>query len=263
MSPPRLYRRVPRRFSALRKRYAGRSKLLWPVVLTKSLGQLSGISLAEYLQQMRISRTEFRKRARLFGEWLEQRPPLDRTAYSELVPAFCLMGIEDPVAAAHRIVIRLMSGKPIKTRSRERFFIATQHGYSEDLDGVDVIEGVKVDLCVQINGIDRRKSGGRSTLEQDMRHTRLYGNADSVRIELKPPHSQAGRALTQLCEAGLIYRLRTCKACGAWFYAQFRHRRFCTTKCQQKHYRSNPKWRAHRRKWMRDYRKIVALPNVK
>lgn len=263
MSRPRIYRKILRRSSASARRYARQPRRLWPKLFTKMECRFWGDPLADYLQQMRISKTEFQKRARVFAEWFERRPPIDRSPFAELVPAFCLMGIKNPAEAAQRIAIRLMTGEPIETASPDRFFIATEHGYSEHLEGVPTISGSKVNLRVQVNGVDHRDAGCYSRLEQDIRYMRLLGNPDNVRIEADFPHSTAGKAIRHLCEAGLVHRLKTCKECGAWFYAQFSHRRFCKRGCQQRHYRSSPTWKAKRRKWMRNYRKIAALPNVK
>jgi endogenous inhibitor of DNA gyrase (YacG/DUF329 family) len=67
-----------------------------------------------------------------------------------------------------------------------------------------------------------------------------------------------GRALTcliALAEEGTLDRMRKCPECSKWLYARFSHQRFCSTKCQQAHYWASPEWKAHRREWMRDYRR--------
>jgi hypothetical protein len=70
-------------------------------------------------------------------------------------------------------------------------------------------------------------------------------------------------SLVKVCEEGDVGRIRRCSKCSKWFYARFRHKKFCSANCQQSHYRSSEEWKAHRRRWMRRYRAIKQLPNVK
>lgn len=74
---------------------------------------------------------------------------------------------------------------------------------------------------------------------------------------------EAALVIVALAKDALLDRIRNCKFCGTWFYARFKHQEFCQTGCQQKHYAANPEWQAHRRKYMRRYRRIKSLPNVK
>jgi hypothetical protein len=66
--------------------------------------------------------------------------------------------------------------------------------------------------------------------------------------------SNALSCVVTLAQQGTLNRMRECLRCGKWYYARFRHQRFCSTKCQQAHYWSSPEWKAHRRVWMRNYR---------
>jgi ribosomal protein S27AE len=74
--------------------------------------------------------------------------------------------------------------------------------------------------------------------------------------------SDAIRCLVQLAEEGLLERMRECPKCGKWLYATFRHQRFCSTKCQQTHYKSSEEWKSHRRVWMRNYRRHLVTKNA-
>lgn len=68
-------------------------------------------------------------------------------------------------------------------------------------------------------------------------------------------------ALVELLRRGRLDRLRQCLRCRSWFYARFKHQRFCNDpekKCQWRHYHT-PEWRKkHREKNRRhqeEYRK--------
>jgi len=76
-----------------------------------------------------------------------------------------------------------------------------------------------------------------------------YARADSAGVALLN--------MIRLFEQGLIHRVRRCLKCKKWFYARFRHQQFCSTRCQQSHYRSSEEWKAYRREWMRQYRRLT------
>jgi len=62
---------------------------------------------------------------------------------------------------------------------------------------------------------------------------------------------------------GFIDKIRECRRCNRWFGAGLKSQVFCSLDCQRKHYWSSSSWKAHRRSYMRRYRKIKSLPNVK
>ncbi len=66
--------------------------------------------------------------------------------------------------------------------------------------------------------------------------------------------SSAIGLLLNLARRGVVDRVRECLECKCWFFARFEHSKFCQQKCQVKHYQSDPKWKTHRRDWMRSYR---------
>jgi hypothetical protein len=92
----------------------------------------------------------------------------------------------------------------------------------------------------------------------------------SLRLLLVPAaETSEGEALLSvlsLSEKGVLDRVRKCPRCGKWFFARFRHQRFCKTKCQQKHFRDSAAWKAHRNQWMRNYyrqtRSRKQMPNA-
>jgi hypothetical protein len=69
--------------------------------------------------------------------------------------------------------------------------------------------------------------------------------------------------LVHLAEGGFLMRVDSCPSCSKWFFARFRHQKFCSKVCQQKHYWRSPEWKAHRRTYLSKYRKTKLLPNVK
>lgn len=65
------------------------------------------------------------------------------------------------------------------------------------------------------------------------------------------------QSIIKLAEEGFLGRVRTCDVCGRWYFARFEHQLFCQTPCQQKNFRSTPKFRAQWRDYMRDYRRTL------
>lgn len=63
------------------------------------------------------------------------------------------------------------------------------------------------------------------------------------------------RCLIALAEDGTLFKVRECRHCGQWFYARSSQNWFCSKKCQQAHYWKSPEWKAHRREYMRRYRR--------
>jgi hypothetical protein len=61
-------------------------------------------------------------------------------------------------------------------------------------------------------------------------------------------------ALLSLFQQRRLSRLRQCLHCGAWFFARFKHQRFCNfpTECQWNHYHS-PEWRKQHREQNRKH----------
>jgi hypothetical protein len=79
------------------------------------------------------------------------------------------------------------------------------------------------------------------------------------------PHYDDLRAvydLTQIAQEGFLDRLKKCN-CGKWLYARFAHQRFCSSKCREKAFRSDPDEKAKRRKWARKYYWLQKNANVK
>jgi hypothetical protein len=86
-----------------------------------------------------------------------------------------------------------------------------------------------------------------------------------VRRGLKASMDEIGMVLTILVLArdGRLDRVKQCKQCHRWFYARVLHQEFHELKCQQVFYKSSDEWKAHRRLWMQDYRRVKESENVK
>jgi hypothetical protein len=67
---------------------------------------------------------------------------------------------------------------------------------------------------------------------------------------------RALRLILDLARAGYVNRLRKCLCCNKWLYARYRHQDYCSTKCQQEHYRKSDEWKRKRRDYMRTYRQL-------
>jgi hypothetical protein len=61
------------------------------------------------------------------------------------------------------------------------------------------------------------------------------------------------RCVLQLIEQGAILKIRRCQQCTKWYFAHFPHQEFCSTSCRRKHQSGSEKFKAERRKYMRDY----------
>lgn len=85
--------------------------------------------------------------------------------------------------------------------------------------------------------------------------------ADKARLR-RAQEAQVVRHLVELVRVGLVDRVRRC-ACSRWFFAKFKHGRFCSTKCQQKDYHGNEQWKEHRRKQRRENYRLHKLGIVK
>jgi hypothetical protein len=75
--------------------------------------------------------------------------------------------------------------------------------------------------------------------------------------------SLAVLAIVELSKLGTVTRVRDCRQCGRWFFARFRHQKFCNASCQQTFYWKSDAGRASRRDYMRRYRRIKSLPGIK
>jgi hypothetical protein len=65
-----------------------------------------------------------------------------------------------------------------------------------------------------------------------------------------------------IAELGLLDRLKKC-ICGRWLFAKFEHQRFCSAKCREKAFRSDPAEKEKRRKWARKNYWLHKNKNVK
>ncbi|HEY3974529.1 MAG TPA: hypothetical protein VGM18_16110 [Candidatus Sulfotelmatobacter sp.] len=66
----------------------------------------------------------------------------------------------------------------------------------------------------------------------------------------------------ELAKLGLLERIVPCR-CGRWFYAKFKHQRFCGIACRKKDHESSETFRAARRAYMRRYYQLKVSGKVK
>ena len=102
--------------------------------------------------------------------------------------------------------------------------------------------------------------GGRllfdwSPSKSDWRKAADYIGDGEDRFVFTETHAVA--QIVELCLEGLILRLSKC-TCGLWYYAKFSHMKFHSQACQQKAYRDDPAWKAHRREYMKRNRALHA-----
>jgi hypothetical protein len=55
---------------------------------------------------------------------------------------------------------------------------------------------------------------------------------------------------------GQLWKIRRCEACDRWYVARVRDQRCCKTSCRQKLHASSPQFKAGRREYMREYRRL-------
>jgi len=77
----------------------------------------------------------------------------------------------------------------------------------------------------------------------DVNDCNLFGEADAVCRIIEMSHD------------GYFDRLKLCR-CDKWFFAKFSHQRFCSVKCQQSEYRSDPEFRERRRRYFKELRQL-------
>lgn len=74
--------------------------------------------------------------------------------------------------------------------------------------------------------------------------------AEGIVLLPTEPEGIAAMGLLVLSRRRSLNRIRECRHCKSWFYARFKHQRFCTDqekKCQWNYYHT-PKWRKRNRK---------------
>jgi hypothetical protein len=91
---------------------------------------------------------------------------------------------------------------------------------------------------------------------------RLHVSAGAPRVAWIPPSERRRdpvwsklAMLLSLAERGQLDSIGFCERCGRWFCSRRRRfQRFCSSKCQQVHYKLDPEWKARRAQYMRRYR---------
>jgi len=66
----------------------------------------------------------------------------------------------------------------------------------------------------------------------------------------------------ELARRGLLQRILACE-CGRWFFAKFKHQRFCSIRCRKRHHERSEDFKAARRLYMRRYYRLKVSGKVK
>jgi hypothetical protein len=158
----------------------------------------------------------------------------------------------------------------------EAFYLLTEMRHSEDSSGRKKLETLlkplrELNRCVQ--SFERGNTAARakaiktkdvicSKLTKTITSGRVFAlrvMRDGLVVEPDTSEGLIAFALLSLFYQGRLSRIRQCLHCRTWFYARFKHQRFCRfSNCQWRHYHS-PEWRKQHREQNRqhqsDYRK--------
>jgi hypothetical protein len=158
----------------------------------------------------------------------------------------------------------------------EAFYLLTELRHLEDLSDRKKLEALlkplrELNRCVQ--SFERGNTAARakaiktkdaicSKLTKTITSGRVFAldvRRDGLVIEPTTSEGLTALALLSLFYQGKLSGIRQCLHCRTWFYARFKHQRFCRFyNCQWRHYHS-PEWRKQHRERNRqhqiDYRK--------
>jgi hypothetical protein len=158
----------------------------------------------------------------------------------------------------------------------EAFHLLTEIWRSEDLSDRKKLETLlkplrEINRCVQ--NFERGNTAARAKaiktkdaiwnkLTKTITSGRIFALRvikDGLVIEPTTSEGLTALALLSLFYQGKLSAIRQCLHCRTWFYARFKHQRFCRfSNCQWRHYHS-PEWRKQHREQNRqhqsDYRK--------
>jgi hypothetical protein len=62
--------------------------------------------------------------------------------------------------------------------------------------------------------------------------------------------------LRDAAQRAILNRLARCPGCSKWIFRRVAAQRFCSKQCRERVFKSSDNWRAHRRKYMRDYYRL-------
>jgi hypothetical protein len=180
--------------------------------------------------------------------------------------------------AASRVVLWLNGkGDNNSRRSRERI---------QDLleclrEVIALVESVPQDFNWPNAGLSkfhRPRPEGFDELENEL-HSRLsiyvtypafetyvwgpeWGFDDVICGRTPAGESVAAHSIIAVAKLGLLDRIRMCD-CGKWFFARFLHQRSCSATCRRHVYEKTQKFKAKRRKYMREYYRLKKSGKVK
>jgi hypothetical protein len=101
--------------------------------------------------------------------------------------------------------------------------------------------------CVQVVG---HKTVVGSSMQRLAHRSRLTFDWFYV----KKPEAEMVHRLVEIEKMELFERVRQCKQCRKWLFAEKNHQLFCSRECRQKHFRTSEEGRKKRKEYMRRYR---------
>lgn len=98
----------------------------------------------------------------------------------------------------------------------------------------------------------------RSNKRKDWMHSSIADLREQPKTE-----TDAVMEAVKAATSGHINLIHPCRRCGEWFTALIKTQVYCSRDCQRRDYWTSASWKAHRRRYMRRYRRVKALPNIK
>jgi hypothetical protein len=108
--------------------------------------------------------------------------------------------------------------------------------------------------------VDRWEVGNRPQISYDLLNGRTFRTIPKTIIKIDRDQYLALWKAWELMQIDLLTRVRRCRRerCGKWFFAVFDHAQYHSAECRNLATSSSPKFREHRKKYMRQRRKKQA-----
>jgi len=141
---------------------------------------------------------------------------------------------------------------------------AKQHPFLRSLTVLrELAQAVQDHDMPAIDRLRKAKSGIKSTfryliaaaMPKKLKQLRVKRHKEGLLLQPTTPEGRAAVAVLVLDQNSRVDRVRECRYCQTWFYARFKHQKFCSyraKKCQWKHFHSDD-WRKQNRERNRKY----------
>jgi len=203
-------------------------------------------------------------------QWLSAAQSKKQSAYLRIRRLESLLNNAEQVSQLWRVHNRQLSENLDTHQGRLAHTMIVQKAAEIEEDINDILTGYKVNPAMSMNLLT-----GKHPLRFGSRRP---GFRINVKVVVNPQNNSGYEYLFSEPEAvmrllelyqldgGELYRERVhrCSQCGDWFYRQHRHhRKYCSFRCQQKHFTDNEEFRMKRRLYMRNLRKTQPDAKVK